>query len=218
MERITYKSDDRDLNNQILNLLCEAFGTEYRDYYLMQIAHLPSREHTKLLADHNGRLVAHTQVVDYFARLDQETEPLKVAYLFAVCTSKAYQGQGIMTKFLYQILDELREQGYAASYLIPAEIWLSDYYRRFGFRLMHGEIYTKAPKGATPIVFPGVTAQDYLSDVAQYERKSMEQSEFVAHRSAEWQILLPRQIGWMLCPLEDQVVIPIETPLLSPLT
>lgn len=218
MERITYRSADSRLNEQILSLLCEAFGTQYHDYYLMQLAHLPSAQHTKLIADSRGYLVAHTQVVDYYARLEGGEEPLKVAYLFAVCTAKAYQGQGIMSRFMTQLLGELPREGYSAAYLIPAEIWLSDYYRRFGFKLMRGEIYSKAPKHAVPLLSPGHMALAYLADVERYERVTQAGGEDKAPPRDEWEIMLPRQIGWMCYGFEGEPSLPDDTPLLLPLT
>lgn len=206
------------LHEAIIELLCESFGAKYRDYYLLQLEHLPSPGLTKLLVDVEGGLVAFTQIVDYRLKLRRGEPHLKAAYIYSVCTAKHYQGQGVMKGFMEEILGELRAEGYALAFLVPAEDWLVEYYKRFGFVWQDGIIYEKAPKDAAPLLFPDKIARNYLHAVAQYEQRHLSQKEFEKQCRRDWIPLLPAPICWMSLVLDAQLVIPHPLPLLNPLT
>lgn len=218
MQRIRYRSDDTHLHEEIVQLLCESFGAKYRDYYLLQLEHLPSPQHTKLLSDEEGRLVAFTQIVDYKLRLGKGQRLLKAAYLYSVCTAQSYQGQGVMRRFMEEILGELRAEGYALAFLVPAEDWLVEYYKRFGFVWQDNIIYEKAPKDAAPLLFPDEIARNYLHAVACLEHKHVTQKQFEAQRQLEWIPMLPAPICWMSLLLAPDLVLPKPLPLVNPLT
>lgn len=218
MQRIRYRSDDSRLHEEIIELLCESFGAKYRDYYLLQLEHLPSPEHTKLLADDEGRLVAFTQIVDYKLRLKRGAPSQRAAYLYSVCTAKRYQGQGVMKLFMEDILRELKADGYALAFLVPAENWLVEYYKRFGFVWKDSMIYAKAPKDAAPLLFPDHTANNYLHAVDHYEHKHLTQKQFESQLRKEWMPMLPAPICWMALELAPDLQLPHPLPLLNPLT
>ncbi len=218
MQRIKYRSADRVLNEQIVALLCECFGSQYRDYYLLQLEYLLSPSLTKILTDDEGRLSAFTQVVEYSLRIRANDCPLKVAYLYSVCTAKSHQGQGVMSEFLPEIIKEINKAGYVATFLVPAEIWLIDYYKKFGFRWQTGVVYAKAPANAIPLISPCDDAKEYLREVAQYEKKREGQRQFEEHKHTEWLPLNPMPLGWMLQSLDPKIIIPSDIPLLQPLT
>lgn len=218
MQRIKYQSSDTALNEQIIALLCECFGTQFRDYYLLQLAHLPTPQHTKLLTDERKQLISFTQVVDYTLRTTPHEPPYKVAYLYSVCTTKREQGKGIMTHFLNEILSELKQDGYAATFLMPAETWLVDFYNKFGFVWQKGGIYEKVPRDTLPLIAPEQSAKDYLQAVAQYEKRGEGQQMYEQRKQIPWVPLMPPPLGWMLRSLQMTVALPEEISLLQPLT
>lgn len=218
MKRISYRSDDTRRHQEIVELLCESFGAKYRDYYLLQLEHLPSPEHTKLLADDEGRLVAFTQIVDYKLRLKRGAPSQRAAYLYSVCTAKRYQGQGVMKLFMEDILRELKADGYALAFLVPAENWLVEYYKSFGFVWKDSMIYAKAPKDATPLLFPDLLARNYLEAVNRYEQKHLSQKQYENQQRLEWIPMLPAPICWMSLVLQPGLSLPEPFPLLNPLT
>lgn len=59
---------------------------------------------------------------------------LRLAYIYAVATHPAYRGQGLMKRLLERMTLHLQAEGYDAAILLPAEPWLCDYYRHFGFQ------------------------------------------------------------------------------------
>ncbi|MBR8774723.1 GNAT family N-acetyltransferase [Porphyromonas levii] len=218
MKRISYRSDDTRRHQEIVELLCESFGAKYRDYYLLQLEHLPTPQHTKLLADDEGRLVAFTQIVDYKLRLRREETSLRAGYLYSVCTAERAQGQGVMKWFMEEMLEELRMDGYALAFLVPAEDWLVAYYKRFGFVWQGSTIYEKAPKDATPLLFPDLLARNYLEAVNRYEQKHLSQKQYENQQRLEWIPMLPAPICWMSLVLQPGLSLPEPFPLLNPLT
>lgn len=163
-------------------------------------------------------MAAFTQVVEYRFRTAPNTPKFRAAYLYSVCTARAYQGQGVMGSFLPQILSELKEAGYAFAFLVPAEVWLIDYYRRLGFQWMSDQVYQTVPKETCPLLRPIDDACDYLKAVDRLEGKSVSQHRFEQQRFGEWQLLQPPVIGWMAVSLQPGFQIPSETCLLQPLT
>lgn len=218
MKRIEYSSSDNRLNQQILQLLAECFGPQYHDYYLLQLEHLPSPKTTKILGNDRGDIIAFTQVVEYLYRTGDGKAPLRAAYLYSVCTAKAEQGKGVMKHFIKEILEELAAEGYAMAFLVPAEIWLIDYYKRLGFKWEATDVYAKLPRDTTPLIYPGEAAKEYLEAVRKIERQTISQAKFEAQKQREWQPLVPPVLGWMSYPLTEKPPQLPPTFLLLPLT
>lgn len=68
-------------------------------------------------------------------------------YIYAAATLPSYRGRGIFADLLTAALQRAREQGYAASFLHPAEPSLAAYYARFGYRPLC-DCHTVAGKAA----------------------------------------------------------------------
>lgn len=218
MKRIEYHSSNHRLNQQILQLLAECFGPQYHHYYLLQLEHLPSPQTTKILANDRGDIIAFTQVVEYAYRTGEGKAPLRAAYLYSVCTAKAEQGKGVMKQFLPQILHELATEGYAIAFLVPAEIWLIDYYKHLGFKWEATNPYAKLPRHTAPLIYPGEAAKAYLEAVRKMEHHPTSQATFEAQKQQEWQPLQPPVLGWMSYPLTKELPQTPPTLLLLPLT
>lgn len=58
----------------------------------------------------------------------------KVAYLYAIATEKAYRGKGLCTALMDDTHRLLRQQGYGAACLEPAEKALEGFYGAMGYR------------------------------------------------------------------------------------
>lgn len=218
MKRIEYSSGDQRLNRQIIQLLAGCFGSQYRDYYLLQLVHLTSPQTTKILGNDRGDIIAFTQVVEYTYRTSNGGEALRAAYLYSVCTAKAEQGKGVMKQFIGEILHELAEEGYATAFLVPAEIWLIDYYKRLGFKWEPTEVMAKVPRNTTPLIYPGEVAKEYLGAVRDMEHPTISQAEFEVQKQKDWQRLEPPVLGWMSYPLSNLSPQSSPTYLLLPLT
>lgn len=86
---------------------------------------------TVLLSEEQGELCAMVQMLPYRLRIDGEEH--EVTYIYGACTDPAHRRKGHMARLLEASFAIDREQGRAASTLIPAEPWLFDFYRPFGY-------------------------------------------------------------------------------------
>lgn len=64
---------------------------------------------------------------------DCEYQNRPVAYLYAIATAKAYQGQGICHSLMVHTLDHLCKAGYVGVVLVPGNPALFDFYKDMGY-------------------------------------------------------------------------------------
>ena len=57
----------------------------------------------------------------------------EVTYIYGACTDPAHRRKGYMAQLLERSFELDREAGRIASVLIPAEKWLFDFYKPFGY-------------------------------------------------------------------------------------
>ena len=84
-----------------------------------------------LLSVEGGELCAMVQMLPYRLMLDgREAE---ITYIYGACTDPAHRRKGHMARLLEHSFALDRGAGRAASALIPAEKWLFDFYKPFGY-------------------------------------------------------------------------------------
>ncbi|MFQ7240993.1 GNAT family N-acetyltransferase [Agathobaculum sp.] len=84
-----------------------------------------------LLSVEGGELCAMVQMLPYRLMLDgREAE---ITYIYGACTDPAHRRKGHMARLLEHSFALDRAEGRAASALIPAEKWLFDFYKPFGY-------------------------------------------------------------------------------------
>jgi len=89
-----------------------------------------------LLLEEEGTLCAMTQMLPCHLRMTGGSgTPLEVAatYIYGACTAPAFRRRGYMAALLRYSFARDQQAGRAASLLIPAEPWLFDFYRPFGY-------------------------------------------------------------------------------------
>lgn len=86
---------------------------------------------TVLLSEERGTLCAMVQMLPY--RLLTGGTERDITYIYGACTDPAHRRKGHMARLLEASFALDREQGRVASSLIPAEPWLFDFYRPFGY-------------------------------------------------------------------------------------
>lgn len=84
-----------------------------------------------LLSEEQGTLCAMVQMLPY--RLLTGGGEQEITYIYGACTDPTHRRKGHMARLLEESFEIDREQGRAASTLIPAEPWLFDFYRPFGY-------------------------------------------------------------------------------------
>lgn len=86
---------------------------------------------TVLLSEEQGTLCAMVQMLPYRLRTDGSEQ--EITYIYGACTDPVHRRKGHMARLLAASFEMDREQGRVASTLIPAEPWLFDFYRPFGY-------------------------------------------------------------------------------------
>ena len=87
----------------------------------------------------------------------------RVAYIYGVATKKENRGQGFSTALLKRTHDLLKDSGYNAAILVPADEGLFNFYGRFGYEkccYINSQIY---PAKNDPVTFQKISGEEYLS-------------------------------------------------------
>lgn len=156
-----YDGSDSLLRSSILSLLSEAFGKEGQPYYELAMEYLYDGEHTFLLSEGDGALLAVALVVDYV-----DPDKGRWAYLYSFATREDRRGEGLMTGLYKEVIEpRLIERGYRGACLVPATSSLVSFYKGWGFHLL------RDADDAIPIT-PGQRATDYL--IAAYGQPSID--------------------------------------------
>lgn len=116
--------DDRDIP-ALRQLWQEAFGDD--DTFLDKFFATGYSENRCRVVMQEGQAAA---VLYWF---DCQWESKKLAYLYAVATAKAFQGQGLCRRLMTDTHRLLAEQGYAGAVLVPGSAHLFQMYGKMGY-------------------------------------------------------------------------------------
>jgi predicted acetyltransferase len=87
-------------------------------------------EHT-LVVKRDNRIISALQMVPCEIKIADRILPS--AYVCGVCTLPPERGKGIMNRLMAEAMNVMRRKEYVLSILIPAEPWLFDFYKKFGY-------------------------------------------------------------------------------------
>lgn len=87
-------------------------------------------EETLLLFEEKD-LCAMVQMLPYTLKTEEKT--YAVTYIYGACTAPEHRRKGLMAQLLAESFRIDRQKGRAASVLIPAEPWLFDFYKKYGY-------------------------------------------------------------------------------------
>jgi predicted acetyltransferase len=85
-----------------------------------------------LVVKRNHQIVSALQIVPYKVMVKDLI--LDAAYICGVCTRESERGKGLMNRLMNEAMELVRERRFAFSFLIPAEHWLFDVYRKAGYQ------------------------------------------------------------------------------------
>ena len=87
----------------------------------------------------------------------------KVAYLYALATKESHRGRGIADRLMSGVHSHLKESGYSAALLVPADQGLGRWYQRLGYTYCGtaAEFSCKTP--GKPVPLHPVTAEEYAA-------------------------------------------------------
>ncbi len=101
------------------------------EYVRMFFDRVYQPENTFVIEPEGRGVVAMLQTVPYEVKI--ESAILPCAYVCGVCTHPSERGKGYMKALMQDAMHAMRKRGFALSVLIPAEPWLFEVYRRYGY-------------------------------------------------------------------------------------
>lgn len=107
--------------------LCFPDEGGFNDYFF---SHIYEPQHT-LLYMQEGELAAMLQMLPY--TLCVRSESLPCTYIYGVCTHPEHRRRGYAAALLERSFSLDKAAGRPVSFLIPAEKWLFEFYRPFGY-------------------------------------------------------------------------------------
>ena len=105
-------------------------------------------------------LTENAQITAALYWLDCEYKAQKQAYIYAVATHPDHRGRGLCRKLMDTAHETLREQGYHAALLRPADDGLRRMYRKMGYRVSTGVTEFEAAAGE-PVALWKVSPREY---------------------------------------------------------
>ena len=139
-----------------------------------------------LLSVEGGELCAMVQMLPY--QLISGGEVVDVTYIYGACTDPAHRRKGHMARLLEASFKIDRAAGKAASTLIPAEPWLFDFYRPFGYEPffeVDRRMITRTADGDRPL---RLTEADLPQMAALYDR--LTPACYIGRDAAYWRMQL----------------------------
>lgn len=89
------------------------------------------RPEETLLLFEGKNLCAMVQMLPYTLKTEEKT--CAVTYIYGACTAPEKRRNGLMARLLAESFRIDRQNGRSASVLIPAEPWLFDFYKKYGY-------------------------------------------------------------------------------------
>lgn len=125
-----------------------------------------------------NEVLAALQLIDYPIKLWGTT--LKSQYVSGVCTHPNHRNKGIAKELMKKAIWAMYDEEVAISTLIPAEGWLADYYRKFGYEYIFDYVrYEAHAENSQPdssiIILPYTTI--YKKAVYSYYAQKQEERD-----------------------------------------
>lgn len=142
-----------------------------------------------LVMKRDNRIISALQMVPYQLKIDNRIVPS--AYLCGVCTHPSEREKGVMNTLMAEAMEIMRQKGYLISTLIPAEPWLFDFYKKFGYTHpvnYKTETYSSGTQSVnTGYTFIKCTTDNYFS---YFDRKQRERRCTVLHNKYDFETII----------------------------
>ncbi len=147
---IEFRSPTPDQEPALRALFTQAFGDEAFTELFFRLGYGPER----CIIAHDSELLA---AAHWF---DCTLEGKKAAYFYGIAAFEHCRGRGIGTKLIEASIQALKNRGYEAIFLVPAEESLFSYYKRLGFQTV-GTIRERTVNAAAPLPLRRLTVGEY---------------------------------------------------------
>ena len=116
----------------IINIWQTSFPDDSKEFVDMYFAEKYKKENT-LVYLFDNKLVSCLQMLPYSIMFYNNT--CKTSYISGAATLPDYKNRGIMGKLLSQSFLEMKKRGDIFTILIPQELWLVEFYQKYGYTL-----------------------------------------------------------------------------------
>lgn len=162
--------------------ICFPDESGFNPYYFSELFCV---DNTLLYLEH-GRLAAMVQMLPY--QLRQGAQTSAVTYIYGACTHPDFRRCHLMSKLLAASFDLDRQQGRAASILIPQEEWLFDFYAPFGYvPAFFAQTKTIQVSPQAHCGLRALCADDLAACDALYTAQTVNYDMSVTRTPAQWQ-------------------------------
>lgn len=150
------------------------------------------KDENTMTLEREGRIVSALQILPY--SMTFEGDEIPVAYVSGVCTAPDDREKGYMRQLMRTALVEMERRGFAITALIPAESWLFDYYRQFGYTevftysTIHYDLPEPSSLSSISIIRPEEPEAEKL--YAYFNRKLRERPACVLHTYQDYVTIL----------------------------
>lgn len=147
------------------------------------------REENALVIEQQGQIVAALHLLPYTMLLHEKEFP--VSYIYGVGTLPNERGKGLMRQLMHEAETELKRRNIPLALLIPAEDWLFDIYRKYGYK--EGFFHTIKTYTPQPPVFSDTIRITIAETTATglfsfFNKKEKERMAAVLHTETDFRI------------------------------
>ena len=126
------KFAEKNQKQEIINIWKTSFPDDTPEFVEMYFAQKYKEENTLIYMVEN-KVVSCLQMLPY--EITFYNHICKMSYICGAATLPDYQNKGIMGKLLSKSFLEMKNRGDIFTVLIPQELWLIEYYQKYGYAL-----------------------------------------------------------------------------------
>jgi len=148
------------------------------------------QEDNALVIEKQGQIVSALHLLPYTMLLNGTEFP--VSYICGVSTHPDERGKGMMNRLMQEAEEELKRRGIPLALLIPAETWLFDIYKKFGYHKAfsyHIETYTSQLPPASENIRISIATATTPGLFSFFDKKLRERPAYVLHTEKDFMVI-----------------------------
>lgn len=148
------------------------------------------QDENALVIEKQGQIVSALHLLPYSMTLNGTTFP--VSYICGVGTLPDERGHGMMGRLMQETEEELKRRNTPLALLIPAETWLFDIYRKYGYSEAFAysiETYTRQPLQTPDHIHISIAETTAPGLYSFFDKKLRERSACVLHTEPDFMII-----------------------------
>ncbi|WP_085536852.1 GNAT family N-acetyltransferase [Massilibacteroides vaginae] len=148
------------------------------------------QEENALVIEKQGEIVSALHLIPYTMMLNEMEFP--VSYICGVGTHPDQRGNGLMEQLMKEAEEELKHRNIPLAFLIPAEAWLFDIYRKYGYKEAFSyclETYLPQPLALSDSIHISAAETTVPGLYPYFDKKLRERTACVLHSEADFTVI-----------------------------